>query len=250
MSMLDETIRKETKVLQLSGNIKLESILELISEKLEGNILGLNIPAFRGAAQACQSNDNGGDRLTRLETMMANVMNKLDNLQKTKADPPRERQQICKHCQKPGHDKSRCFKLKKCFKCNQMGHKAKFCKEKQRNQTAASQIENSSGSEVSHQIVPERRTAFKLQQSEAEFMFAGDEFMEVNDVKIPPLCNWTNVGKTLKIPITNHSGNSIKVRKGQNIWALQEIEAVTASLTTGATGSSLKLDESKLETHQ
>ena len=60
---LDETIRKETKVLQLSGNIKLESILELISEKLEGNILGLNIAAFRGATQACQSSDNSGDRL-------------------------------------------------------------------------------------------------------------------------------------------------------------------------------------------
>ena len=127
-STLDETIRKETKILQLSGNIKSESILELISEKLEGNILGLNIAAFRGAAQACQSYDNSGDRLTRLETMMANVIDKLDNLQTTKADPttppppPKRKKQICEHCQKPGHDKSRCFQLKKCFKCNQMAY--------------------------------------------------------------------------------------------------------------------------------
>ena len=112
MSTLDETIRKETNFLQLSGNIKLESILELISEKLEGYILGLNIAAFRGAAQSCQSNDNSGNRLTRSETMMANVLDKLDNLQTTKADPKRGRQQICEHCQKAGHDKSRCFQLK------------------------------------------------------------------------------------------------------------------------------------------
>ena len=89
----------------------------------------------------------------------------------------------------------------------------------------------------------ERKSTKLFSSQKYRFMFAGDEFMELNDVKIPPLCDWTNVGKTVKIPITNHSGNSIKVKKGQKIGALQEIEAVTASLTAGTTGSSLKLDE-------
>ena len=57
MSTLDETICKETKVSQLAGIVKLESILELISEKLEGNILGLNITAFHGAGPAHHSSE-------------------------------------------------------------------------------------------------------------------------------------------------------------------------------------------------
>ena len=55
-----------------------------------------------------------------------------------------------------------------------MGHIAKFCKEKQGNQTAASQFENSSGSEVPQQIVPERRIKFKLQVGKQELAFLYD----------------------------------------------------------------------------
>ena len=168
LSSLDDDMRKEIKVLQLSGNSKLENILELVAEKFEGNTLGLNIAAFRGVAQACQSDGNSGDRLTRLETMMANVIDKLDILQTTKADPPSGRQQICGHCQKTGHDQSRCFKLKKCFKCEQMGHIAKFCTGKQENQTAASQFEMSPENEMSQPIIPERRITFEIQVGKQE----------------------------------------------------------------------------------
>ena len=55
-----------------------------------------------------------------------------------------------------------------------MGHIAKFCKEKPGNQTAASQFENSSGSEVSKQIVSERRTTLKLQVGKQELDFLYD----------------------------------------------------------------------------
>ena len=88
MSTLDETIHKETKVLQLVGNVKLESILELISEKLEGNILGLNITAFCGAGPAHHSSEDRGDRLVGLENMMANVNDKLETMQAAKTGPP------------------------------------------------------------------------------------------------------------------------------------------------------------------
>eukprot|EP00112_Aurelia_sp_Birch-Aquarium-sp1_P025729 Seg873.4 transcript_id=Seg873.4/GoldUCD/mRNA.D3Y31 product="Gag-Pol polyprotein" protein_id=Seg873.4/GoldUCD/D3Y31 len=172
LSSLDDEMRKETKVLQWSGNAKLENILELVAEKWEGNSLGLNIAAFVGTITRNSNVEN--ERLSKLESMMTNVMEKLDKLKLAQGGDRQGRQQICEHCQKTGHDKSRCFQLKKCFKCNQMGHIAKFCKERQGNQTAASQFENSPESEVSQQIIPDRRITFKLQVGKQELDFLYD----------------------------------------------------------------------------
>jgi len=35
--------------------------------------------------------------------------------------------QRCEHCQRRGHPKERCFKLRVCYKCKEKGHIAKFC---------------------------------------------------------------------------------------------------------------------------
>ena len=108
--------------MQLAGSVRLESILELISEKLEGNVLGLNIAAIHETAGSFQGNGNNEDRLSRLETMMSNVIDRLDSLQTPKLDSTCDRRQICEHCKQTRHDKSSCYQLKKCFKCEQVGH--------------------------------------------------------------------------------------------------------------------------------
>ena len=74
-------MRKEAKVLQLSGNAKLENVLELVAEKWEGNSLRLNIAAFmgsQGATAMTRGDSVANERLTELESMMTNVMEKLD----------------------------------------------------------------------------------------------------------------------------------------------------------------------------
>ena len=174
MSTLDDTIRKETKVLQLAGNVRLESILELISEKLEGNSLGLNISACRETAGSFQSHRNNEDRLSRLETMMSNVIDKLDSLQTSQVGSASGRRQMCEHCQKTGHDKSHCFQLKKCFKCDQVGHIAKFCKSKEENHSAASHVETVYGKGVAQSVVPEKRITVKVSIGKQELDFLYD----------------------------------------------------------------------------
>lgn len=35
---------------------------------------------------------------------------------------------VCEHCKTVGHSKSSCFKLRSCWRCGQVGHISKFCK--------------------------------------------------------------------------------------------------------------------------
>lgn len=174
LSSLDDEMRKETKVLQLSGNAKLENILELVAEKWEGNALGLNVAAFmgsKGTTAITRSVEN--ERLTKLESMMTNVMEKLDKLNLAQGgDAQAGRKQICEHCNQTGHNKIRCFKLKKCFHCGDMGHIAKFCKAKSNeNKSALSSCDTSQ--EVA-QISPGKRLKLKLQIGGQEFEFLYD----------------------------------------------------------------------------
>ena len=60
---------------------------------------------------------------------------------------------ITEHCQKTGHNKSRCFQLEKCFKCEQVGHVAKFCKPKEKSQSVTSYVETVGGIGVLQSVV-------------------------------------------------------------------------------------------------
>lgn len=35
--------------------------------------------------------------------------------------------EVCQHCQRRGHTKDRCFKLRVCYRCSEKGHIAKYC---------------------------------------------------------------------------------------------------------------------------
>ena len=59
---------------------------------------------------------------------------------------------ITEHCQKTSRYKSHCFQLEKCFKCEQVGHIATFCKAKEESQLATSHVETVCGKGVLHSV--------------------------------------------------------------------------------------------------
>ena len=182
LAQLEDSLRKETKILQLAGNTKLENILELLQEKFEGNSFALNessLPFFQGATMSprpVQNSPVDADRLSRLETMMASVMNKLDQFQSTQSNTA-GRRVICEHCQRTGHDKARCFQLKTCHTCNKTGHIAKYCKEKPTNPPSnnfATTVLKCDDAGKASEITPGRRIMIKIRTGEQELDFLYD----------------------------------------------------------------------------
>ncbi len=115
LANLEDSLRKKTKVLQLAGNIKLENILELLQEKLEGNVWAVSstsAPLFECAAvSACPAPNRSAEdssRLSRLETMMTNVLDKLDRLHNAPPMGSSSVRKICENCHQAGHDMSHC----------------------------------------------------------------------------------------------------------------------------------------------
>ena len=131
VSGLSEEIRSQAKILQLTGNKSLECLLELVEDKLSGNMLFVNSSTVREKNSASKVEN---DRITKLEQMFETLLKKVDNIDKS------ESKQICGHCGKANHAESSCFKLKTYFKCNSKGHIAKFCK--QNDSTTSLKLEN------------------------------------------------------------------------------------------------------------
>ena len=114
-----EEIRSQSKILQLTRNKSLECLLELVEDKLSGNMLFVNSSTVREKNSASKVEN---DRITKLEQMFETLLKKVDNIDKS------ESKQICGHCGKANHAESSCFKLKTGFKCNSKNHIATFCK--------------------------------------------------------------------------------------------------------------------------
>ena len=132
VSGLSEEIRSQAKILQLTGNKSLNCLLELVEDKLSGNMLFVNSSTARDKNNAPKVES---DRITRLEQMFETLLKKIDDIDETKS------KQICNHRGKANHAESSYFKLDTCFKCNSKGHIAKLCKQND-SETASLKLEN------------------------------------------------------------------------------------------------------------
>ena len=82
VSGLSEEIRSQAKILQLTGNKSLECLLELVEDKLSGNMLFVNSSTVRDKNNAPKVES---DRITRLEQMFETLLKKIDNIDETKS---------------------------------------------------------------------------------------------------------------------------------------------------------------------
>ena len=121
LSTLEDSVREDAKILQLSGNVKIENLLELIMTKLSKGFSP--VQPIVAAAHSVHNND----RLSKLEKFVEKLTNQVSQLASNKNDSNNVK--ICSNCKKAGHVVSKCFKLKTCFICQKKGHIAKFCKE-------------------------------------------------------------------------------------------------------------------------
>ena len=82
VSGLSEEIRSQAKILQLTGNKSLNCLLELVEDKLSGNMLFVNSSTVRDKNNAPKVES---DRITRLEQMFETLLKKIDNIDETKS---------------------------------------------------------------------------------------------------------------------------------------------------------------------
>ena len=119
-SNLEDRIKMDVTILQLTWNKSLENLLELLSTKMEGNFLSVN--ETRIVKNNPQFDVNS--RMDKLESMFKQLMND------TK---PRQEANCCRVCGKTNHKSSDCFRNKTCFVCNKKGHISKFCSQRNDN---------------------------------------------------------------------------------------------------------------------
>ena len=62
-------------------------------------------------------------RLEKLENLMEKVWTKLNEGGSTTSG---SRRTIWEECKKPGHSRQNCFKLKTCYRCQEVGHIGRF----------------------------------------------------------------------------------------------------------------------------
>ena len=171
-SNLDDSLRYDAKIFQLSGNKSLENLLEFVSTKLCS--LSLRTDSNISACYSkypVQNSDH--TRLDKLESIMERVLNKLDKKEEDYPSDFQKRKQICNFCNKTGHVEERCFKKKICHKCDQKGHIAKFCKVKPDGaavKTSSSAAENKSGIDLAE---PAQRTVIsvKIGTQNVDFLY-------------------------------------------------------------------------------
>ena len=109
ISNLDDTLRSEATIFQLTGNKSIENLLEVLSTKM--SISSLRSIDHQVASASFDKNIND-TRLGKLEAMMEKVLTRLD----------KPTQLVCNFCNKAGHSEERCFKKKTCRKCSEIGH--------------------------------------------------------------------------------------------------------------------------------
>ena len=90
ISNLEEDLRQEAKIFQLSGNKSLENVLEFIVTKMEGNHLKLKYEpnVAYGSVPTTTNAGKDGDRSDRLEQMVNNIASKLDVIPPPPPPPP------------------------------------------------------------------------------------------------------------------------------------------------------------------
>ena len=142
LSTLDESLREEAKIFQLTGNKTLENLLEFLNTKM--GLQSFN-HGFECAAIAGQNSTN--DRLTILENIMEKLLTDCTS---------QNNRLFCSNCQKPGHFVGNCFALRKCFNCNEKGHIAKNCK---KTHSAPATVISLEGLTKEH-LEPEQRILF------------------------------------------------------------------------------------------
>ena len=131
ISNLDDTLRSEATIFQLTGNKSIENLLEVLSTKM--SISSLRSIDHQVASASFDKNINDA-RLGKLEAMMEKVLTRLD----------KPTQLVCNFCNKAGHSEERCFKKKTCRKCREIGHIEKFCpKNRNEHPTSTAQVDKS-----------------------------------------------------------------------------------------------------------
>ena len=83
VSGLSEEIRSQAKILQLTGNKSLECLLELVEDKLSGNMLFVNSSTVRDKNNAPKVES---DRITKLEQMFETLLKKIDITDESKVN--------------------------------------------------------------------------------------------------------------------------------------------------------------------
>ena len=114
VSNLEEDMRQDAKVFQLTGNKSLENLPELIVTKMEGNTLKPKSEVTNvayGSAPIATGRSN--DRIDRLEKMMPTILKKIDDKTPSNLLTKSSQSDICSFCNKTGHVGSKCFKRRK-----------------------------------------------------------------------------------------------------------------------------------------
>ena len=96
MSNLDDSLRSEAKIFQLTGNDSLENLLEFLGTKMSINALRVET----NAAAYNSSNTSDNPRIDKLESMMEKILEKLNNNEKSYTSG---RENVCGYCAKKGH---------------------------------------------------------------------------------------------------------------------------------------------------
>ena len=127
IGQVDSSYTGDVKIFQLSGNTKLENLLELLHTKMKDDAFSLLKSQAYSTMSSTSTRTNDSGRLDKLERMMETMMDQMTSL-KAPSQGKRSSVPTCDHCHKKGHTKSKCFKLMSCSNCSKVGHVAKYCR--------------------------------------------------------------------------------------------------------------------------
>ena len=138
LANLDSVMRDEVKLLQISGNMRLETLLEFIDSKFHNNTLQIQTFAHHASLPFTYQNPsnhaspivqktNQNDDIQEMKTMMKKLIDLQVNQHSAVRPPYQNRQRICNVCNKTGHTGDKCYLTKTCFICNQKGHISRNC---------------------------------------------------------------------------------------------------------------------------
>ena len=156
LSTLDESLRGEAKIFQLTGNKTLKNLLEFVNIKM-----GLQSLSHGVEYAAVVGQNSINDRLTRLENMMEKLLTDHTS---------QNNRRFYSNYQKSGHFFGNCFALRKCFNCNKKDHIAQNCKKTHSAPTTVNSLE---GFTKEH-LEPEKRTLINVCVSDKLVSFLCD----------------------------------------------------------------------------